>query len=131
MPRFALLVAALSLFGSCGAEEKKEPAGTANVVLYVSNQSFEQSSVDIAIELDGRVAVDGDFAVEDQHNWVEYRLELTPGRHTLSATSDAGGASLTRSFVVRGSTWAVVNYWCCDDRPHFTFDVSRTPVAFA
>lgn len=134
MVRTALLAALLSLAG-CGSGEQAagegRPASRENVVLYVSNQSFERATVDIEVVIDGSEVVDDDFAVGNQHNWVEYRLGLGPGRHALRVSSGEGGAALERSFTVAGRTWLVVDYWCCDDGPSFTLHLSRQPVAFA
>ncbi len=134
----ALLVLALAAAG-CGSEAALPDPGPAaeprgeTVTLYVSNQSFDRPKVDIRVEIDGRVVVADDFAVENQHNWVEFRLRLRPGEHVLRATTQAGDATLERSFTVAGQRWAVLDYWCCEhgNEPHFTFDVSKRRIAFA
>ena len=124
--------------GSFAAEREPDPTprgspARANVVLYVSNQSFERPTVDIRVEVDGRIVVDDEFPVEGQHNWVEFRLELPAGKHTLRAETQAGDATTTRTFRVKGRRWAVLDYWCCDDAsdPKFTFEVSKKRIAFA
>ena len=132
----AALVLALS-FAGCGSDEqgseRARPEARGNVVLYVSNQSFERSTVDIRIEVDGREVVSDGFAVENQHNWAEYRLRFARGTHVIRAESAAGEAVFERSFRIRGRTWAVVDYWCCDGpgEPRFTFHLSREPIGFA
>jgi hypothetical protein len=129
-----LLVAGLGVDVERQAREKPPPPPPAgNVTLYVSNQSFDRSPVDIRVEIDGREVVRGDFAVEDQHNWVEYTLRLEPGRHTVRARSHAGDAVLEKTLLVRGRTWVVVDYWCCGEPndPRFTFYASRKPIGFA
>ena len=145
MRRFVpLLVLALVLV-ACGGRSSAEhegPSGTGvsqleptpegNFVLYVSNQSFEIDPVDIRVTIDGKLAVDEDFEVEDQHNWVEYTFRLREGRHVLHAESRAGAAELTRSFELTRKTWAVLNYWYYPgERKRFSFDLSHQPVAFA
>ena len=108
------------------------PSPGGNFVLYVSNQSFEIDPVDIRVTIDGKLAVDEDFEVEDQHNWVEYTFRLREGRHVLRAESRAGAAELTRSFELTRKTWAVLNYWYYPgERKRFSFDLSHQPVAFA
>lgn len=138
------LLAAVALVG-CGSSTE-EPAGIAegpppleqaengNLTLYVSNQSFERGDVDILVFIDGRPAVDGDFAVENQHNWIEFSFRLEDGMHTLHAESVAGEAVFEESFEMAGKRWAVVDYWCCDsmqDEPKFSFHVSSEPIGFA
>ena len=138
-----LLVAALGLAGCGGAAGETSPvaqgrpaleqAKDGNFTLYVSNQSFERDNVDITVLIDGRAAVAADFAVGDQHNWIEFRFRLEDGQHALRVDSLDGDATLERRFVVKGKRWAIVDYWCCDDvsDPRFTFRVSSQPIAFA
>jgi hypothetical protein len=143
MRTLALVLGVLAIGGCDGAAP--EPPSRAvgppplaeseqgNFILYVSNQSFERGNVDIRVLLDGRPAVEDDFAVKDQHNWVEYRFSLDDGRHALRAESVEGDALLDATFTVKGNRWAVVDYWCCSDgtEPKFTFLVRRQPIAFA
>jgi hypothetical protein len=109
------------------------PAKNGNLILYVSNQSFDRDTVDIRVLIDGRPAVDDDFAVLNQHNWVEFRFSLDDGQHVVYVESLDGQATLEKHFEVKGNRWAVVDYWCCSDpsEPKFTFRVSPEPLAFA
>lgn len=104
----------------------------ADLVLYVSNQSFEDGDVGLKLTVDGVTVVDGEFHVKGQRNWILFPLDLLPGRHTLSAESDSG-ASLTESFEVPGDEprYAVVDYWTEGDEPEFTWNFQREPVGFA
>ncbi len=104
----------------------------ADLVLYVSNQSFEDGDVGLKLTVDGVTVVDGEFHVEGQHSWIRFPLDLLPGRHSLSAESDTG-ATLTESFEVPGNEprYAVVNYWTEDDTPELTWTFQREPVGFA
>ena len=109
-----------------------------NFVLYVSNQSFEIDPVDIVVEIDGEQVVDGDVEVGNQHNWQRYVLRLTPGRHTLTARSIDGDATLEGSFVVRERRRAALNYWYHTEASgsppepkHFEFKVYDKPLKFA
>jgi hypothetical protein len=110
-----------------------EQARDGNFTLYVSNQSFDRSNVDIRVLIDGRPALAGDFAVGNQHNWVQYRFALSDGRHSLRAESVHGDAVFEHGFTVKGKRWAVVDYWCCGEatEPKFTFLVRSEPLAFA
>ena len=104
----------------------------ADLVLYVSNQSFEDEDVRIKLDVDGVTVVDGEFRVEGQHNWIRFPLSLSPGSHSLTAESDTG-ATLKESFQVPGNEarYAVVNYWAEDDSPELTWLFQREPVGFA
>ena len=138
MRRSIAIVAFVVLAGACGGAEHS-PAPDAlpttrdgNFILYVSNQSFGLPEVDIRVEIDGRPAVDGEFRVEDQHNWVEFRFRLPKGRHTLRAVSETGGAEASWQFSVTDRHWAVVDYWyAAGDPKSFSFHVSDEPIGFA
>jgi hypothetical protein len=143
MRRLVLALGICALAG-CGTEATESPpiaegpppleeTDHGNLTLYVSNQSFEREQVDIRILIDSRPAVDDEFAVEGQHNWIEYRFDLDDGRHTLRAESLQGDAVFERDFSVKGKRWAVVDYWCCHgpSEPRFTFLVRPEPIGFA
>jgi hypothetical protein len=147
MKLLPVLALVLALAG-CGSEtgEPSEPmqpgqlehvleqAEDGNFTLYVSNQSFERQKVHIKVWIDAFVAVDDDFEVGNQHNWIDFTFDLDDGKHTLRAESVAGEAVLEETFQVEGKRWAVVDYWCCDSgqaEPKFTFMVSEEPIAFA
>ncbi|MCL4691996.1 MAG: hypothetical protein KJ060_05720 [Candidatus Hydrogenedentes bacterium] len=85
------------------------PSG--NFTLYVSNQSFAISPVDIKVQIDGEVVVHQNFDVGTQHNWKKFGIALPPGVHSLTATSTKGDATLEQEFTVTGEHWAVVDYW--------------------
>jgi hypothetical protein len=142
---FLVLIVGLAACGS-GAESPTETppvaegppaleqADDGNFTLYVSNQSFDRAQVDIAVFIDDRLAVDDDFAVENQHNWIEFKYELADGSHAIRVESIKGDAVLEKRFEVAGKRWAVIDYWCCDSgqgEPRFTFRVSNEPIAFA
>ena len=109
-----------------------QPAKNGNLILYVSNQSFDRSTVDIRVLIDDRPAVDDDFAVLNQHNWVDFRFSLDDGQHVIYVESLDGQAILEERFEVKGNRWAVVDYLCCSDpsEPKFTFMISPEPLAF-
>jgi hypothetical protein len=90
--------------------------GEANLVLIVSNQSFDDEEVRLKVMVDGVTVVEGDFHVEDQHNWITFPLGLRPGGHEVTANSDSG-AILRESFEVPSNKprYAVIDYWTEDD----------------
>lgn len=101
--------------------------------LYVSNQSFEEPTVRITIQIDDQVVVDEGFDVEGQHNWITFTPDVTPGDHTLQAVSDTG-AEFSVDFTIPENEprWAVVDYWYYpEEGPRsFTFDISDQPIGF-
>lgn len=144
MKRVILLIGLVTLSG-CTSEPPRQPAQPTletpepaaeekpgNFTLYVSNQSFDRKTVDIAVAIDGKKVAAQNFEVKNQHNWIDFTIELAAGKHTLQAFSTAGSAQLTINFSTAGRHWAVVNYWCCGepDDPKFTFDLSDQPLVF-
>ena len=84
----------------------------ANLHLWLSNQSFEDPSVRLTVEIDGVRLVDDEFAVEGQHNFVAFPIAVAPGRHHVVVTSDTG-ARIERTITVpeRGDRWAAALFW--------------------
>lgn len=126
--------------GAPGVQLVADP-DEADLVLYVSNQSFEDDPVRIVVEVDGWRLVDQDFAVEDQHSWVEFGVDAPDGKHTVTATSGTGVRTEETLVLPEGERrWAVLEYWYYPDDPttghagtprSFTFHVSGQPVGFA
>jgi len=104
----------------------------ADLVLYVSNQSFDDDEVDLAVTVDGVTVVDGDFHVEGQHNLVSFPLSLSAGGHEITAESDSGVALRELFEVPRDQTrYAVIEHWTEDGSADLTWQFQRQPVAFA
>jgi hypothetical protein len=140
MPAVVLLLATVALLLGCGGPGDHTPRpptadpASANVVLWVSNQSFVDDSVRITVTIDGRTVVDQDFDVEGQHNWIQFPLAADPGPRALTITSDTG-ARLVGELVVpkTGLRYGLVNYWRDEDesdRRYFDFQTSDRPFAF-
>lgn len=103
----------------------------ADLVLWASNQSFDDEKVRLTVAVDGVTVVDGDFYVEDQHNWVSFPLSMPPGVHEITANSDSG-ATLRETFRVRDNKtrYAAIDYWGEDDSAELTWLFQRQPIAF-
>ena len=112
-----LRLAFATLLVGCAVEPHQvtpEPANP-NFTLYVSNQSFEIDQVGIDVELDGELAVTGDFDVEGQHSWHEFRFALPPG---TEVTLEARAHSDVLHEIVKVSDdhdYAVINFWSADE----------------
>jgi hypothetical protein len=87
-------------------------APTGVLTLSVSNQSVAEDPIALEVTIDGFRAVADEFAWEGGHNWIEYELPLTVGRHDITITAP-GGVMKRASFEIpdNGQLWAVVNYW--------------------
>lgn len=105
----------------------------ANLVLYVSNQSSDDEEVRLTVKVDGIAVVDGDFHVGDQHNWIKFPLEMSPGTHNVTAEAESGAAfSETFQVLDNEARFAVINYWAKDDHDprDFSWFIQQEPVAF-
>jgi hypothetical protein len=106
---------------------------TTRLHLYVSNQSFERPWVDIGVFINDQRVVIGDFAVEGQHSFHEFDIEVPAGTLSISAFcfrgSEQGATILTQSLTVTTERWAVLNFWT-DPEARFTWTVHDQPVAF-
>jgi hypothetical protein len=105
--------------------------GQADLMLFVSNQSFDEEQVRLTVAVDGVPVVDGDFHVEGQHNWVGFPLSLSPGVHQITAESDTG-ATLSESFRVPGNKprYAVIDHRGDDDSAELSWLFQRQPIGF-
>lgn len=105
--------------------------GQADLVLFASNQSFDDEQVRITVAVDGVTVVDGDFHVEGQHNWVSFPLSLSPGDHKITAESDTE-ATLSESFQVPGdkTRYAVIDHWGDASKAELTWLFQPQPIGF-
>ena len=58
----------------------------ADLILYVSNQSFEDDNVSMKLAVDGVTVVDDQFPVKGQHNWIRFPLSLSASRPEATAS---------------------------------------------
>jgi hypothetical protein len=147
MKRFiqlSLLATAVSIFAGCSTPSVvpsksfvNDPNG--NFHLYVSNQSFAISPVDIKAFIDGELVANGLFAVgANQDTYQEYVFKLSPGRHKIVAVSSKGHAKLEQTFEVNDKSWVALNYWYYPKAEggvepcprHFSLLVSKEPIYF-
>lgn len=94
------------------------------LTLSVSNQSFDDPTVSIAVSIDGEVVVDEEFDVEGQHNWIRFVPEVGPGDHVITAVTSTG-AQVTSEFALREGEprWIVLSYWFSPDEGPRTLEL--------
>lgn len=115
-----------------------DETASAVVMLYVSNQSFEDDEVGIEVTVDGTEIIDRKFDVGDQHNWIPFRVRLSPGEHTLKAASSTGVTFQTQLEATDAAMrYAVLDYWYYPPDEYgsstprkFGFMIQDEPVAF-
>lgn len=115
-----------------GGVERLSGDAEGNLVLYVSNQSFDDERVRLTVAVNGQVVIDEDFDVEGQHNWVRFPLSVPAGVPLELVAESDSGATLQKSVTtVAGNARAVViNHWTDGDRPTLEATLRREPVAF-
>ena len=113
-----------------------------NFILYISDQSFAISPVDIKIYIDGKLAIDDNFDVTGnrvpQHNWKQFKFQLGNGDHTIKAISKKGDAVIEKEFKTVDKHWAVIDYWYYPESrggatptpKHFSFNIQDKPIGF-
>ncbi len=116
---------------AAGSDVRLVDERQADLVLFASNQSFDDAQVRITVAVDGVTVVDGDFHVEGQHNWMSFPLSLPAGDHTITAESDTG-ATLSESFKVPGdkARYAVIDHWGDAAEAELTWLFQRQPIGF-
>lgn len=127
------------MFSGCG-DPGLEPVRSSlentngNFQLFVSNQSFAISPVDISVSIDGTPVVQRYFEVGTQHNFYRFAFALPSGQHRITAKSVKGKATLDKTFSVDGKQSGTLFFWYYPkgdgDAPrHFSFELqSGTPL---
>lgn len=118
--------------------------GTSDLTLWVSNQSYTDKNVDVTITLNGDIVIDRGFKVGDQHNYIEHRIRLDDGTHTINATTVIDGETvvLSEDFTIEPNQqrYAALSYWHyvptgpndpSSDPPGFSFTIQDDPIWFA
>lgn len=107
----------------------------ADLLLWVSNQSFEDDPVFVTVSIDGTEVVAQPFDVEGQHNWILFPLKVPAGQHVLTAASNTGVETDQRFTIPEtGRRYAVLDYWYYPgDRGgrHFSWGIHEKPIGFA
>jgi hypothetical protein len=101
--------------------------------LWVSNQSLDPAEVDIQLWLDGVHVAGGDFAVEGQHNYYEFPIEVPRGPHELRARALSGELQLKRTIDVPDERFGYLDYWYYpdeEDAPSLNWTLSAEFVPF-
>lgn len=137
-PGIGIPAAGLALLWACtGRPEVERTMPTHPLTLYVSNQSFEATPVDVEVRFDGEVVLSREFEVgsdvQAQHRWQEFSFPLESGEHRIEVFSRRGEARLEEAFEIDGPRWATLAYWS-GSRPgeaaHFTLEFSERPIGF-
>jgi hypothetical protein len=120
--------------GSSPADVRVVKESQADLYLWVSNQSFKDDPVVLKVSIDGTEVIAQPFDVEGQHNWILFPLQVLPGRHMLSVTSEPG-VSMRKHFTLPqgGLRYAVVDYWNYSDAAgrHITWHIQSDPMGLA
>ena len=83
-----------------------------NFNLFISNQSFAMSNVDISVSIDNVTVVEDRFPVEDQHCWRAFPVSLSNGVHILVAATKTGATNLQTEITISSNHSALLSFWC-------------------
>ena len=109
-----------------------DPNGT--FTLFVSNQSFAISPVDVSVEIDGELVISDYFAVGTQHSFRPFRLSLAKGKHKIKISSQQGKVELSTGFDLADQDVGVITFWYYpkshyEPTPrHFDFEIQKGPL---
>ena len=95
-------------------------------ILYISNQSFEITPIDIEVKIDGIEVAKGKFEVEIQHTYTPFKCSLNKGKHKISVISKKEGVKLEKDFELTDHDIGVVEFWYYPET-----DYNATPRAFS
>ena len=87
------------------------------LTLYVSNQSYEISFVDMLIQIDGKKVIEDNFDVGDQSNFYPFELQLTKGEHTIHVISESGELEFEKQFEISEERWMYLLYINDENQP--------------
>jgi hypothetical protein len=121
-----------------------DAAGTSDLTLWVSNQSYTDKNVDVTVALNDVVIIDRSFHVGDQHNFIEHRIQLDEGTHRLDASTVINGENidLSEEFSIEAGQqrYAGLSYWHyvptspndpSSNPPGFSLVIQDEPLGFA
>lgn len=140
--QLSLLATAVSVFAGCrnvGSDPSRVSNDSdGNFHLYISDQSFAISPVDISVFIDGELIVRENFYVGSQHNWQRFVRKLSPGPHRLVAKSIKGNTELDQTFEIKDKLWVSLDYWFYPNAEEgaapcprkFTLFVKEEPIMF-
>ncbi|MEZ4360489.1 MAG: hypothetical protein R3B48_09925 [Kofleriaceae bacterium] len=95
-----------------------------NFTLFVSNQSFEMTPVDISVYVDDKLAVVGDFEVGSQHSWFDFDFQLGAGVHQVRGVTKQGRRIVSLTSMVEVSDdhdFGVLTFWTDREGAEFHF----------
>ena len=115
--------------GRVHAGEDNDMPPRPNFSLFISNQSFAMSNVDITVSIDNVPVVDDRFPVADQHSWRGFPLSLSNGVHTLVAVTQTGRTNLQTEFTVNSNHSGLLEFWYHPDKSRD--GIALTPPSFS
>jgi len=126
-------------FSCCISDNEKNETEFFLTHLYVSNQSFSDSLINISISIDEVEYFNKSCFVGDQHIWEYIEFNLSKGKHDFVAIELNSNTIGFTTFDIQNENWIVIDFWyytesdfphASPEPRHFTFDISSTEVGF-
>ena len=96
------------------------------IVIYVSNQSFEKDPADIKVYIDGNLKIEDEYHVRSAHNWTRYTFSVNFGRHEIKVVCENNSLKTVEDSWFTSKRYVVINHFTelidiqiMDNQPEF------------
>jgi len=98
-----------------------------NLIIILSNQSYENTKVSLMVYVDGNELISQNCKTENQHTGYYYYYNLV-GTHIIKVVSDDGQTvEKTMSLDENTPLWVLMSYWCDGESAKINFDIMDSP----
>lgn len=100
-----------NLYTSGDGTYSEEKEKNANIIVMVSNQSFDVPDVRMSGTVDGLHIFDDDYSVGDQHQYAYYYVYTSPGEHEFEILANDISIKETVTIIEEEPLWICFSYW--------------------
>jgi len=98
-----------------------------NLIIILSNQSYENTKVSLMVYVDGNELISQNCKTENQHTGYYYYYNLV-GTHIIKVVSDDGQTvEKTMSLDENTPLWVLMSYWGDGESAKINFDIMDSP----
>lgn len=116
----------LTIFSEKGVYDS-EAENQSNFIVILSNQSFENTKVNLTVFIDGNKLISQDCKTENQHTGYYYYYNLV-GTHIVKVMSDDGQeVQKTITFDENIPLWVMMSYWGDGESAKIDFNIMDSP----
>lgn len=116
----------LTIFSEKGVYDI-EAENQSNFIVILSNQSYENTKVNLTVLIDGNELISQDCKTENQHTGYYYYYNLE-GTHIIKVVSEDGQeVQKTVSLDENIPLWVLVSYWSDGERAKIELNIMDSP----